>query len=172
MVFGDNIKNRLDLCWLSPATHGLRPKGFKMPQMGILRTKRSKRARTLVMCSVHLLAAQGMNWKAWQQHGVAERCLRIRLTLVLHVSGCQHIWKSECNKQYWMSHDSLVWRNPTYISNILNYILVLVQMNWTAAHAPMHLDGPGPCNKLQQSIVSRHVNASFWRGAWSIVKFD
>ena len=24
MVSGDNIKNRLDLCWLSPATHGLR----------------------------------------------------------------------------------------------------------------------------------------------------
>ena len=42
----------------------------------------------------------------------------------------------------------------------------------TAAHAHVHLDGPGPCNNFQDSIMYWHGNASFWRGAWSIVKFD
>ena len=42
----------------------------------------------------------------------------------------------------------------------------------TAAHAHVHLDGPGPGNNFQDSIMYRHGNASFWRGTRSIVKFD
>ena len=48
----------------------------------------------------------------------------------------------------------------------------VILMILTAAHAHVHLDGPGPGNNFQDSIMYRHGNASFWRGTWSIVKFD
>ena len=195
MVSGDNIKNRLDLCWLSPATHGLRdskchrwvcavpddPKGpgrwscgsFMMslalstsPYFHVFSGLTLKRSNH---CEVQMFCAPSHRPRHEPEgltHGVVERCLRIRLMFLLWC----FMWAAVNIRG---SQDAISSIRSATIHQFVG-IRTLYYCNTNDFDSC-----PCPCafrrtpgNNFQDSIMYRHGNASFWRGTQSIVKFD
>ena len=155
--------------WLSPATHGQRmwhvTDGYASPQSwSCVRSEWAYTSQHLRIsgcsnppsilnckCSVHLVAAQGMNRKAWHMEWLSDVCE----TAWWFLLWC-FMWAAVNILGIVFSHDPSVWRNETYISR--RCILILSPKSWyntemiltaTNAHAHGHLDGPGSGKKFQ-----------------------